>query len=66
MILLFYPILLFSYLTHCSLVMPYGKIYMDNIGSANGLLPNGTKPLPEPMLTNHEWGLCQSPEDYFT
>ena len=22
-----------------------------NIGSDNGLLPNGTKPLPEPMLT---------------
>ena len=24
-----------------------------NIDSGNGLLPNGTKPLPEPMLTNH-------------
>ena len=24
-----------------------------NIGASNGLLPNGTKPLPEPMLTNH-------------
>ena len=23
-----------------------------NIGSANGLLPDGTKPLPEPMLTD--------------
>ena len=22
-----------------------------NIGSGNGLLPDGTKPLPEPMLT---------------
>ena len=22
-----------------------------NIGSGNGLLPNGTKPLPEPMLS---------------
>ena len=28
-----------------------------NIGSDNGLLPDGTKPLPEPMLTNHKWGL---------
>ena len=28
-----------------------------NIGSGNGLLPDGTKPLPEPMLTSH-W--CRS------
>ena len=26
-----------------------------NIGSGNGLLPDGTKPLPEPMLTDHKW-----------
>ena len=25
-----------------------------NIGSGNGLLHNGTKPLPEPMLTYHQ------------
>ena len=24
-----------------------------NIGSGNGLVPDGTKPLPEPMLTYH-------------
>ena len=24
-----------------------------NIGSGNGLLPDGTKPLPEPRLTGH-------------
>ena len=24
-----------------------------NIGSGNGLLSDGTNPLPEPMLTNH-------------
>ena len=30
-----------------------------NIGSGNGLLPDGTKPLPEPMLTDHQW----SPSD---
>ena len=24
--------------------------------SGNGLLPDGTKPLPEPMLTYHQWG----------
>ena len=27
-----------------------------NIGSGNGLLPDRTKPLPEPMLTYHWWG----------
>ena len=26
-----------------------------NIGLDNGLLPDGTKPLPEPMLTDHQW-----------
>ena len=26
-----------------------------NIGSGNGLLPDNTKPLPEPMLTDHQW-----------
>ena len=25
-----------------------------NIGSGNGLLPDSTKPLPKPMLTNHQ------------
>ena len=25
-----------------------------NIGSGNGLLPDDTKPLPEPMLTYHQ------------
>ena len=26
-------------------------VILDNIGSGYGLLPDGTKPLPEPMLT---------------
>ena len=30
-----------------------------NIGSANGLLPDGTKPLPEPMLTD-DWSSVRS------
>ena len=25
-----------------------------NIGSGNGLVPDGTKPLPDPMLTYHQ------------
>ena len=28
---------------------------LDCIGSGNGLKPDGTKPLPEPMLTYHHW-----------
>ena len=28
-----------------------------NMGSGNGLLPDGTKPLPEPMWTDHQWSL---------
>ena len=43
-----------SIITHCGLVMPYSEIWV-NIGSGNGLLPDGTKPLPEPMLTDHQW-----------
>ena len=29
---------------------------MVNIGSGNVLLPDSTEPLPEPMLTSHQWG----------
>ena len=41
---------------HCGLVTPYGDIILVNNGSGNGLLPDGTKPLPEPMFTYHEYG----------
>ena len=43
----------FLMLTHCGLMMPYGNKYMDQHDSGNGLLPDGTKPLPQPMLTYH-------------
>ena len=33
----------------------YGIIIWVNISSGNGLLPDGTKPLPEPMLTDRQW-----------
>ena len=33
--------------------------------SCNDLLPDGTKPLHEPMLTNHEWGLVAFPWGQF-
>ena len=32
-------------------MMPYGDEIWVNTGSGNGLLPDGTKPLPEPVLT---------------
>ena len=43
----------FQDLTLCGLVMPY-IVTEDwiNIGSSNGLLPSGTKPLTEPMLSS--------------
>ena len=37
------------------LVMPYED--WVNICSVYGFLPTGTKPLPEPVLTNHHWSL---------
>ena len=43
-------------LTHCSIgiVLDLGALEIFvNTGSGNGLLPGGTKPLPEPMLTYH-------------
>ena len=44
---------------HCTTVTYYGLVtwYDDmwvNIGSGNGLLPNGIKPLPGAMLTYHQ------------
>ena len=42
--------------THCVLLTSYGSTNMINNGSGNGVLPNGTKPLPEPILTFHQWG----------
>ena len=29
-------------------------VILDNFGSGNGTLPDGTKPLPERMLTYHQ------------
>ena len=33
------------------------EVSIDHIGPGNGFLPDGTKPLPEPMLTNDQWGV---------
>ena len=43
-------------LTHCGLMTPYGGRYLGQHGSGNGLLPDGTKPLPEPMSIYHQQG----------
>ena len=43
-------------LTHCGLVKPCGDIDLGQhwlLINANGLMPDGTKPSPEPMLTYH-------------
>ena len=39
---------------HCGLVMPYGNIDLVNSGSGNGMLRDGTKPLPELLLPYHQ------------
>ena len=46
-------------LTYCGWVMLYGVSLsgiLVNSGSGYGLLPDGTKPLPELMLKNHQSG----------
>ena len=45
--------------TYINLLGPSDAIWLAteiwvNIGSGNGLLPDGTKPLPETMLTYHQ------------
>ena len=34
----------------------FGSMIWVNKGTGNNLLPDGTKPLPKPMLTYHQWG----------
>ena len=41
-------------LTHCGLLTPYGDRDLGQNWLSNGLLPDGTKPLPEPMLTHFQ------------
>ena len=45
--------------------MPYGAKILVNIGSGNGLLPDGTKPLPEPMFTIRQWCFVEFPWGQF-
>ena len=41
-------------LIYYGIVMPHVDTDQVKIGSGNGLLPYGTKPLPEPMLMYHQ------------
>ena len=41
-------------LAHYILIILFFFEILVNTGSGNGLLPDGTKPLPEPMLTYHQ------------
>ena len=44
-------------LTHCGLMTLHGGRELGQLCSGNGLLSDDSKPLPEPMLTNHWWSL---------
>ena len=60
------PETLISQLTHHSLVMPNSSIDLhQNIGPDNGLLPGGTKPLPEPVLTYEQLSPATFTSDQF-
>ena len=43
------------WLIHCVLMTPCGDIDLDQKSSGNSLLPNDTRPLPEPILSSHQW-----------
>ena len=45
----------YEYLIHWGLMMQYSDILWVNIGSDNGFLSGGTKPLPQPVLTYHQY-----------
>ena len=45
-----------SWLTNCGIVTPYSDIDQVNIGSGNGWVPDGTEPLPKPMVTYRQYG----------
>ena len=41
-------------LTHCELVTSYDDMDLGQQGPGNRLLPDGAKPLPEPMMINQQ------------
>ena len=55
-----------SSLVYCGLVMQYDIESLVNAGAGDGLVPDGTKPLPEPMLKFHRWGLLSFTWGNFT
>ena len=53
----YHPNIILQNLSHIGLVMLMATLIWVNIGSGKGLLPDGTRPLPEPMLTDQPWNL---------
>ena len=51
--------------THCGQVTQYSDQELGQYWASNGLVPDGTKLSPEPILTNHHWGQWQSLEGNF-
>ena len=50
-------------LTYCGLVTSYGNIDLDRGQHRLGMLPDGTEPLPEPILTNSSRGCRRTPSE---
>ena len=48
----------YEYLIHWGLMMQYSDILWVNIGSGNGLLSDGTKPLLQPIINVILWFCC--------
>ena len=44
---------IYQHLNHCGLRRHIATLVWVTIDSGNGLLPDGTNPLPESILTNH-------------
>ena len=43
-----------AHLTHCGLAMPYGDTDLGQHWLSKGLLPEDTKPLPDPVLAYNQ------------
>ena len=50
---MFNVVIMLPTVSYCGLLLPYGNTDLGNIASGNGLLPESTEPLLEPMLTYH-------------
>ena len=53
-------------LTNCGIVTPYGDKICVNFGSGNDLLPDGTKPLSEPIFTYQRCNVAFTCDQFHT